>query len=134
MDKFYNYSEEESQDGNDKIALFYGGVIEPAFGGGEQYRFDSLNTMEFLMKCPPFGIIPRCDNQGTRGMQFHWNFNHLMPIIKECWNKMLIDERLKDAYEDIKNRAFDFSLVSDNQALYAHRAVLDFIDVYSDLK
>lgn len=127
----WNYTEEESQDCNDEICKFMGGVIEPAFGGGDQYRFDPIGTPSISMKCPPFGVLPRSNNQGQKGMMFHYNYQHLTAAIRACYDALQQDNRLQQAYNKIKETAFDFSVAfgnnNDQIALLTHRAVVEFI-------
>lgn len=131
--KVYNFSEEESQDGNDQICLFFGGTIEPCFGGGEQYRFDKPGTDPIFMKCPPFGVLPRSTDYGIRIMRFHEDYNHLMPIIKYCYSKTQNNRELQSAFYNIKDSLCMFDYVTGS-CVQAHRAVLEFIDLYNKLE
>ena len=126
--------EELYQDGNDKIAVFCGGVLEMNNIIGELYRFDEIGCNKGMMKCPPFGVIARCGSDGLRMMKYHCDYNWLMVAIKECHNK-IISVELVDKFKEISNALTDFYSIYDNMHIIRlHAKVIEFIDIYNNLK
>ncbi len=91
---------------------------------GEIYQFDEYGTQEFFMKCPPFGCIMK------EGMSFNFDYNWLMFVIKECYQKRTINNKLLSKYEEITKELTTFSWPYPIDIVYP--IVIEFIDIYND--
>ncbi len=129
----YNYIdniEDEFQNGNDLICEFLGGIIETTLSG-QQWRIDQIGTPFQLMKCAPFGVVARCGEDGKRIMQFHNNYNWLMPVIKECELKANTDA-LKAKYSEICSALVDFNV--STPISFTHFQIVEFIKLFNEQK
>lgn len=125
------------QDGNDLIAIFCGGKLEYIPFVGEIYRFDESETPVYLMKCPPLGIIVRSNDAGQRIMNFHYDYNWLMFVIKHCKAKATTP-KLEEKYKEICNSLTEFldliNFRSNSEIEWSHKLVVDFIELFNKTK
>lgn len=120
--RIWNFTEEESQDLNDRIMLFMGGVVEPTPFGGEVYRFPDGVV-------PPMNVLPRADQGGTRIMMMHYNITHLFGAIDFCNQKALKNEELYKTYLSIGEELVVYSY----DIRWAQRKLINFIEQYEKL-